>query len=58
MIGKECGGELGATDKGAAAVEGSAGVLDSKVEGSAGGDPSIAQRRDSYLERIKESNLL
>lgn len=47
----ECGGEMGA-------VEVSAGVLDSNVEGSAGGGPSIAHRRDSYLERIKESILL
>lgn len=31
---------------------------DSRTEGSAGGGPSIAQRRDSYLERIKDSILL
>ena len=58
MTGGECGGEMGATDMGTAAVEDSAGVLDSNVEGSAGGGPSTAHRRDSYLERIKESILL
>jgi hypothetical protein len=58
VIGGECGGETGATDTGAAVVEDSAGVLDSNVEGSAGGGPSVAHRRDSYLERMKESILL
>lgn len=57
------GGEIGATESDTAAVEDSAvedsaAVVDSNVEGSAGGGPSIAHRRDSYLERMKESNLL
>lgn len=30
----------------------------SNVEGSSGGGPSRAQRRDSYLERMKDSILL
>lgn len=49
---------MGATESDIAEVEDSAGVLDSNVEGSAGGGPSTAHRRDSYLERMKESNLL
>ena len=52
------GGEIEATESDIVAVEDSAGVLDSNVEGSVGGGPSTAHRRDSYLERIKESNLL
>jgi hypothetical protein len=58
VMGGERGGEIRASDTGTVAVEESAGVLDSNVEGSSGGGPSFAHRRDSYLERMKESILL
>lgn len=32
--------------------------VSSRTEGSAGGGPSKAHRRDSYLERMKDSILL
>lgn len=42
----------------AGAGEGETPAPDSRTEGSVGGGPSIAHRRDSYLERMKDSILL
>lgn len=52
---------VGACCTGVAGADGGAGAEAASVEsteGSAGGGPSSAQRRDSYFERMNESILL
>lgn len=45
-------------DRAAGAGEEETPAPDSRTEGSVGGGPSMAQRRDSYLDRMKDSILL
>ena len=55
---------VGAVSKSCAAAAGDASPLEagwagpSRTDGSEGGGPSLAHRRDSYFERIKDSILL
>lgn len=53
------GATTGGAGVGATAVGVEAGTApESRTEGSEGGGPSMAQRRDSYLDRMNESILL